>query len=163
MTAAVGEQPQGADTIYAGVVTRTIALAIDALIINAAALLVTAAVFLVESILSQANGQHPVLAVIGAVVFFIWVTGYFVVFWTTTGQTPGSRVMHIRVVREDGASVRRVRALARLGGMVISLPLFWGYLPILTNDRRRGVPDVRGGTVVIVTGDGPNGAVATLS
>ncbi len=91
------------------------------------------------------------------------MTGYFVVFWTTTGQTPGSRVMRIRVLREDGDHLRWFRALVRLGGMVISLPLFWGYLPILTSTRRRGVPDVLAGTVVVVTGDGPDGLAGKLS
>ena len=39
---------------------------------------------------------------------------------------------------------------ANQAGMVISLPLIWGYLPILTSARRRGVCDVIAGTVVTV-------------
>ena len=63
--------------------------------------------------------------------------------------------MHIRVVRSDGRRVRPRHALIRLGAMAISLPLFWGYLPILTSARRRGVPDVVAGTVVVVA-DAPD-------
>ena len=39
-----------------------------------------------------------VFAAAGAVAFLVhWMAGYFVVFWSTTGQTPGSRLMQIRV------------------------------------------------------------------
>ena len=34
--------------------------------------------------------------------------------------------------------------------MVISLPFFWGYLPVLTNARRRAAFDVLARTVVTV-------------
>ncbi|MFL5911347.1 MAG: RDD family protein, partial [Gaiellaceae bacterium] len=64
---------------------------------------------------------------------------------------PGSRVMRIRVVRANGSQLRPRHALARLVGMLVSLPLFWGYLPILVTDRRRGVFDAMAGTVVVTT------------
>jgi hypothetical protein len=38
----------------------------------------------------------------------------------------------------------------RLAGMVISLPLFWGYLPILVSARRRAVFDVMARSIVTV-------------
>jgi uncharacterized RDD family membrane protein YckC len=94
--------------------------------------------------------HHPVATALGAVLFAIWLIAYFLVFWTTTGQTPGSRVMQIRVVRVDGTRLRPRHALARLAGMALSLPLVWGYLPILTSARRRGVCDAIAGTVVTV-------------
>jgi uncharacterized RDD family membrane protein YckC len=58
--------------------------------------------------------------------------------------------MRVRVTRSDGTGLKPRHALARLAGMVISLPLFWGYLPILSGGRRRGVFDVLAGTVVVV-------------
>jgi uncharacterized RDD family membrane protein YckC len=74
-----------------------------------------------------------------------------VTFGSTTGQTHGNRVMHIRVVRaKDGAALRPWRALLRLIGLMLAvLPLFLGLLPILLTDRRRGLQDVIGGSVVI--------------
>jgi uncharacterized RDD family membrane protein YckC len=113
--------------VYAGLVTRAVAIVIDALLIDAAALAVT-----------------------GAVLFFVWVVSYFVTFWTTTGQTPGSRVMQIRLARVDGGHVGIVRALVRLAGMVVSLPFLWGYLPILWTARRRTAFDLVAGTAVTV-------------
>lgn len=139
-----------ADVEYAGLVTRAIAITIDALLINAAALAVTGAVFLLESLFSIPQKHNKAVAVIGTVVFVIWLVSYFAVFWTTTGQTPGSRVMHIRVTRTNGDRLRPRGALVRLAGMAISLPFFWGYLPVLTNPRRRAAFDVLARTVVTV-------------
>ena len=133
---------------YAGLVTRTIALAIDALLINVAALAVAAALLLVFSVFAVSSEQHPVAVVIEGVLYVVWVVCYFGAFWTTTGQTPGNRVMHIRVTRADGTCLRPRHALVRLAGMLISMPLLWGYLPILTSTRRRGAFDVAAGTVV---------------
>jgi uncharacterized RDD family membrane protein YckC len=147
---------QDPDTTYAGLVTRVIALALDALLIDAAALLVTGAVLVVISVFSvSGKHSHPVLVVAGSVLFVVWVISYFAVFWTTTGQTVGNRVMQIRVVRSDGARLKPRHALVRLAGMVISLPLFWGYIPILTSARRRGVFDLMADTVVTVVRSSP--------
>jgi uncharacterized RDD family membrane protein YckC len=86
---------------------------------------------------------------VGGVLFVIWTLVYFTTFWTTTGQTPGSRAMRIRVVRADGSRLRPRHALVRLVGMVVGLFLLLGYLPILVTDRRRGLHDVMAGTVVV--------------
>jgi uncharacterized RDD family membrane protein YckC len=145
------ENRDDATIAYAGLVTRTIALVLDALLIDGIALAVTGAVLVVRSVFGIAGKHHEVEAVVGAVLFVLWVISYFVVFWSTTGQTPGNGVMHIRVIRSDGQRLRPYRGLIRLGAMVVSLPLFWGYLPILASARRRGVPDALAGTVVVVT------------
>ncbi len=144
-------RPGGESAVaYAGLVTRAIAIVIDAALINVAALAVTGAVLLVESVFSLSHKHHGIAAALAIALFVVWVVSYFVVFWTTTGQTPGSRVMQIRVTRTDGSRLGLIASLVRLGGMVISLPLFWGYLPILWSPRRRAIADVLARTVVIV-------------
>ena len=110
---------------YVGLVTRAIAIVIDAVVINVVALVVTGAVLVVRSVFSLTGKHHgTVTAVIAASAFAIWVISYFAVFWTTTGQTPGSRLMHIRVVRPDGTRLHPRHALIRLAWMVVSLPLW---------------------------------------
>jgi uncharacterized RDD family membrane protein YckC len=147
----VGAHDDPAAPSYAGFVTRAIALTLDAALIDVVALAVTGAALLVASAFSVSSGKHHhVVTVIGAGLFVIWMIAYFIAFWTTTGQTPGSRVMQIRVTRVNGTRLRPRHALMRLAGMVVSLPFAWGYLPILTSARRRGVCDVIGGTVVTV-------------
>ncbi|MGA9856753.1 MAG: RDD family protein [Solirubrobacteraceae bacterium] len=137
---------------YGGMVTRAIAIVIDALLINAAAIAVSGAVLLLRSIFKFPNGHHGLAVTIGSVLFAAWVVGYFVLFWTTTGQTPGSRVMQIRVTGVDGTTrVGIRRALVRLVWMVLSIPFFWGYVPMLWTPRRRTMFDLVAGTVVVVT------------
>ena len=148
--------------VYSGLVTRAIAIVIDAVLINAVALAVTGAVLLLESTFGVSRGHHDLAVATGSVLFFVWVAGYFATFWTTTGQTPGSRVMQIRVTRPDGARLGLRRAFVRLAWMVLSLPFLWGYLPILWTPRRRTVFDLVAGTIVAVApsvpGIGPGGS-----
>ena len=144
-----GLRDETAPTPYIGLVTRGIAFALDALVINAIAVVVGAMVALVFSILPPAHVPDGVAVAIGAVAFALWLIGYFMVFWTTTGETPGNRVLGIRVVRQDGARLRPRHAIARLIGIVASAPLLLGFLPILVTERRRGLPDWVAGTVVV--------------
>ncbi len=142
--------PTPGPVAYAGLVTRMIAIVIDALLIDAAALAVTGAVLLLESLFGRWHNHDALAIVAGGVLFVVWVVSYFATFWTTTGQTPGSRVMQIRLTRADGGPVATGRALVRLAGMVLSLPLLWGYLPILWTARRRTAFDLLAGTVVTI-------------
>jgi uncharacterized RDD family membrane protein YckC len=136
---------------YEGLVTRAIAFAVDAALINLAAILVGLAVGLAASVLGTSAELDKALLAIGGVAFAIWTAAYFVTFWSTTGQTPGNRLMQIRVCRaDDGAAPRPFKALQRLIWLVLAaLPLFAGLLPILVDDRRRGLHDMLAGTVVV--------------
>ena len=136
---------------YQGLVTRGIAFTIDAVIVNVVAVVVAAAAALILSALSLPDSLDTVVVAGGAWAFLLWSAAYFVTFWSSTGQTPGNRVMHIRVVHaRDGTVLRPWRALLRLAGvMLAALPLFLGFLPILLNERRRGVHDMIAGSVVV--------------
>ena len=104
---------------------------------------------LVLSLFPLSHEARSAMVAIGGVLYAAWIVGYFVVFWTTTGETPGNRVMRIRVVCARGGTLRPFRALVRLAGMVISLPFLIGFLPVLVTERRRGLPDALAGTVVL--------------
>ena len=136
---------------YIGLVTRAIAFALDAALINLIAIVVAAAVGLGLSVLSVPDAVSIVAIVSGCVVFVAWTIGYFVTFWSTTGQTPGSRLLRIRVCRaDDGAVLRPGRSLLRLAGITLAaIPLGAGFLPILVDARRRGLQDMLAGTVVV--------------
>ena len=139
---------------YQGLVTRTLAFSLDAALITVTAVVVGAAAGLSLSVLSLPSGVESVLIAIGAVIGLLWSAVYFVTFWSTTGQTPGNRVLGIRVCRATDRSVLRpTRALARLGALLLAaLPLLAGFLPILFDDRRRGLHDMLAGTVVVGAG-----------
>jgi uncharacterized RDD family membrane protein YckC len=142
---------------YQGLVTRGIAFTIDAVVINLVAVVVAAAAALIVSALSLPDSLDKALVAAGAWLFLVWSAAYFVTFWSSTGQTPGNRVMQIRVVRAtDGTLLRPRRALLRLVGLMLAaLPLFLGFLPILLNQRRRGLQDWIGGSVVVGVAEAP--------
>ena len=83
--------------------------------------------------------------------FLAWSVGYFVTFWSTTGQTPGSRLMRITVrTADDGGVLGPRRAALRFAGLVLAaIPLGAGFVPILFDERRRGLQDMLAGTVVV--------------
>ena len=53
-------------------------------------------------------------------------------------------------MRRDGEALRPRKSLLRLGAMVLcAIPLFAGFLPILVDNRRRGLHDMIAGSVVV--------------
>ncbi len=139
---------------YIGFVTRFIAFSIDAAIINGLAILVAAAVAQILNLLPDSDVRDDVAVVVGAIAFGVWAIGYFVAFWTGTGETPGNRLLRIAVRRADGTPLRPRHALVRLVGVVLSAPLLIGFWPILVTDRRRGLHDWMAGTVVVTSAEG---------
>ena len=148
---------------YAGLVTRSIAFAIDVAIVEAVAALVGVTIGLGLSILSISSLVETIVGVILALAWVIWSAGYFVFFWSTTGQTPGNRIMGIRVLDARGRGpLKPRRAALRVVGLVLAaIPLFAGYLMMLWDDRARCFQDRLARTVVIYTeaGKPPKGAV----
>ena len=136
---------------YAGMMTRTIAYVLDAAAINLVALLAGVAAALALSIFHLSNALESAVAATLAVVYVLWAIGYFVAFWSTTGQTPGSRVMRIRVVDAHGAPrLKPRRAVVRVAGLVLAtIPLFAGFLIMLWDRRRRCLQDRLARTVVV--------------
>lgn len=88
---------------------------------------------------------------------FVLFSSYFVVFeWLWNGQTPGKRLMKLRVIREDGRPLTLweaiVRNLLRIAdaapGFVI--PVYSvGLITIFLNARDQRLGDIFAGTVVI--------------
>jgi uncharacterized RDD family membrane protein YckC len=134
---------------YAGVATRGVALAIDCALSQGIFVVGAALAGLVGSLVGEVRPGWivPTALTVG---WAVTVATYFVAFWTTTGQTPGMRLMHVRVVARDGTLLRPGRALVRLAGLLLAIvPLFAGFLPALVDDRRRALPDLLAATVVV--------------
>jgi uncharacterized RDD family membrane protein YckC len=144
---------------YAGLATRLLAFVADVLFIDVAAWLVAGLVVVAASVFGLSQDVQKVLIAGGAVIGALWAAGYFMFFWSTTGQTPGNRIMRIRVKRDDGdAPISVGHALARVAGLVVSaLLLFIPFLLILVDDRRRGLHDRMGRSVVVYVPRLPRG------
>jgi uncharacterized RDD family membrane protein YckC len=140
-----------APPVYAGIVTRAIAFAVDAAIVNGTGVLVGLVVGLGISTLNLPDTVDAILVAIGGVVFVAWTVGYFVTFWSATGQTPGNRLLGIRVRRSGADEPLRPRwALVRFCGLFLAaLPLLLGFAPILVDGRRRGLQDFVARSVVV--------------
>jgi uncharacterized RDD family membrane protein YckC len=147
--------PAAAPPRYTGLVTRAIALAIDAAVINLAAAVVGVVVALCMSVLHAGGDTEDFVTAVSAVVYLVWWGAYFVSFWSTTGQTPGAHVMRFRVHdRASGRIPGLGRSLVRLAGLVLAaIPLCAGFVPILFDAKRRGLQDFLAHTVVTDTDD----------
>lgn len=141
---------------YAGFVTRTVALAMDAAVLTVGFAVASGVVGLILSLFSAVDVSSPgaVLGVTSG--WTLVVISYFILFWTLAGATPGMRVMRMRVVDARGEPPRLGRAVLRLVGAVLAaLPLFAGYLLVLVDDRRRTLQDMIAGTVVVYATGAP--------
>ena len=94
--AAVSEHPSASEQAppvapsYQGLVTRAISFTVDAAIINLVAIAVAGGVALALSVLQFPSSLDPVLIALGGAAYVLWSMGYFVVFWSSTGETPGN-------------------------------------------------------------------------
>jgi uncharacterized RDD family membrane protein YckC len=130
-----------------GAVTRSIAWIADAVVLNLVAVLVGVGIALITSIVPIWHGHRTLAQAVAGTVYVVWCAAYFVVFWATTGQTPGARLMQIRLTGPDGERVRVPRACLRWLGMQLAiLPLFAGYAPLIFG--RRPLPDWMAHTLV---------------
>ena len=133
---------------YVGLMARMISWAVDFLLINVAAIITGLGVALVVAIFPITKNLQPLFAAIAGAVYVVWTATYFVAFWSVTGQTPGSRLMQVRLVTANGEKVKPVGALVRWIAMNLAMaPLPWGYVPIPF--ERLGFPDWLAHTRVI--------------
>jgi uncharacterized RDD family membrane protein YckC len=146
----------GARVPYAGLATRALALAIDVAIAQAIVFAGGAVLALVASLVGDLKLDTTLGRVLAASAWAVTVGAYFVTFWSTVGQTPGMRIMDVRVTMAGGEPPSVGRSLVRLIGLVLAIvPLFTGFLPVLVDDRRRGLHDFLAGTVVLHGGMEP--------
>lgn len=138
-------QPTGG---YAGVVTRAVALGVDAVTINVIAVLAGAAIGALLSLFGHKGSFDLGTVLAGGLAWALWSGAYFVAFWTFAGQTPGDRLLGIRVVVPGGQLTIRRSSLRFLGLLACIAPFFAGFIPVLFDDRRRGPHDRIAGTVV---------------
>ncbi|MFT3744226.1 MAG: RDD family protein [Pyrinomonadaceae bacterium] len=104
------------------------------------------------------------------IVLFLIFAGYFIVFeWLWNGQTPGKKLLKLRVIRDDGRPLTLWEAIARnllrIGDAVpgFILPIYSiGLIVIFLSSRDQRLGDIFAGTVVIRerTDDAPTFAEA---
>ena len=105
--------------------------------------------------LGSSVSQMPnwLLAAVIILVFVLW-SGYFAIFeWLWNGQTPGKRMLRLRVIREDGRPVTVWEAAARNLLRVFDMMPFpfysIGLVSVFMSGRDQRVGDFVAGTVVV--------------
>ena len=135
---------------FAGLATRAVGFAVDVVLVSVLIGIASGLAALIRYVFDL----HPgVLA--GALLgtgAFLLAGAYFVVFWSGAGRTPGMHLIGIRVRGRDGRPPSFGRAILRALAMAFSIAfVFLGYLPVLFDGRRRGLPDLVAGTEVVYT------------
>jgi uncharacterized RDD family membrane protein YckC len=140
---------------YAGFASRLVAFVIDRLIVG---VITAVIVFMAEFAMNAFNvnewlGLDQLAVSLTAILFAAVVVSvdflYTVGLWMLAGQTPGKRVMGVRIVRSDGERVRWRNAIVRWVCYWLSAILFLGFLWVLVDNRRQGFHDKLGRTIVI--------------
>jgi uncharacterized RDD family membrane protein YckC len=138
---------------FAGAAGRLVAYLIDGFVAG----VVVFVVFMVLTVIAAASSSAGADTLAGltwlvmAIATFGIMLLYFPYFWQRSGQTPGMKVMRIRVVRDaDGGPVTWGPAIIRLIGYWVSSAVFYiGFIWILVDKRKRGWHDLMAGTCVV--------------
>src|SRR5258708_22366825 len=140
--------------------------AIQAVVMIVLFVALSAGLATVAAFLSFGNSNATATLVLALFVLalFIVANGYFILFeilWN--GQTPGKRMVGLRVIRENGYPMRPIDAVIRnLVRLVDWLPGAYGIgvLTLLMNERPKQLGDFASGTIVVR--EGARGAAAIL-
>jgi uncharacterized RDD family membrane protein YckC len=140
-----------AETNQVGLVTRAVAAAIDLALVSAALSIGSG---VLASVVPAISGGSDGLSIWGVLTFglvgFVIGGALFVAFWSLVGQTPGMRLLSIRLDVNGSREVGSRRALERLLAIPLALlPLGLGFLAILVSPTRRGWHDRIAGTAVV--------------
>jgi len=129
---------------FAGPGERLVGYIVDTIIISVAVLIL----FIIAGVLVA---TLPILSIVPFLAIPIISLVYFPYFWAKSGQTPGQKMMGIKVVRDaDGGPVTMGSAILRLLGYWVSGLVFYiGYIWIFIDKRKRGWFDLIAGTVVV--------------
>ncbi len=144
----------------AGLGSRFLALVVDILIQTATYFLLAVVIAIVFSIpaaqrhLGSMGETAQKWFVAGIIfIFFLLYGGYFSLFETfQNGQTPGKRVMKIRVIKDSGRQITFFEALARNLLRVVDMmpgPYLVGVVSIMVSRQNKRLGDLVADTIVV--------------
>jgi uncharacterized RDD family membrane protein YckC len=146
------ETPEQIELAYdiAGIGSRFLAAIIDSALIILAEVVLFLAIAQVASILQFADS---VWLAIGATLGFVILWGYYIAFELTwNGQSPGKRLIGLRVVTEGGRPMTVLGSIIRnLIRIIDFLPLLYGIgvIAMFIDGRARRLGDLAAGMLVV--------------
>lgn len=152
------DTPENIEFAYdvAGIGSRFLAAIIDTLLIIIAEVVVlfaAGALANATGVFEQLNAAESVIAALAGLAAFIILWGYYIVFelvWS--GQSPGKRLIGLRVVRDGGRPITFLAsAIRNLIRLVDFLPALYGVgvVTMFIDKRSRRLGDLAGGTLVV--------------
>jgi uncharacterized RDD family membrane protein YckC len=144
----------------AGLVTRALAVGLDAVILNGIFIVISAVIALVASLISSGGAELSTSEIALGVTGWIVAWGcYLLFFWSLSGQTPGMRFLAISLDAQGLRQIGLRRALRRLVGLGLAIiPFCAGFLGVLFSERRRGLQDRIADTEVLYVEGRPRAA-----
>lgn len=141
----------------AGIGSRFLAAVVDTTLIALLLLVTNFLLLTIASAASPAGGPTGdaaawLIAVLGLVSFFV-LWGYYIFFemlWN--GQSPGKRLVGLRVIRSDGSPIGVVESIVRnLIRIVDFLPLYYGIgvVVMFVSQRAQRLGDLAASTLVV--------------
>jgi uncharacterized RDD family membrane protein YckC len=128
-------------------------MAIDTLIEAVAAGVMVLTTLLIVAWLPRRSPSAPWIGASALVLFFFVYYGYFVLFESTwNGQTPGKRIIRIRVIKDDGRPIGAIESVGRnLLRIVDQLPFLYaiGIASVLLSNKSKRLGDFVAGTMVV--------------
>jgi uncharacterized RDD family membrane protein YckC len=122
------------DTQLADLGTRLVAIFVDGIILS-----------MITGLIFGTTGDGAWL------ITFVMTLAYNWFFWTQwQGQTPGKRLVGIRIIKTDGSRITSTDALIRATGYYVNtMFLSIGWLWALFDEQKRGWHDMFAGTIVV--------------
>lgn len=134
----------------AGIGNRFAAMVVDYLFIAILTTIIYLIAAIVGFIIKEAFGDISgyLLAIVAVAIFFLDFNGYFILFeYFWSGQTPGKRLLGIRVIRENGQPVGFLEVFIR--NIIRIVDLILGPYFILFSKKEKRFGDYAIGTIVI--------------
>jgi uncharacterized RDD family membrane protein YckC len=142
-------QPEERVVTVIGFGRRLVAYLIDAAILWVIAFCLS---FGIMGLAASGGGQEAASgdSVALQCVSMLVAVAYFVIFWATSGQTPGKMAMGIKVIGADGTPVTWGQAILRYIGYIISgIVAALGFIWIAFDSKRQGWHDKIAKTYVV--------------
>lgn len=143
---------------YASFGKRFLANLVDSLILGTVFFLINFVLGMVGSIVAGPKGGwgspsllNPALLSLNYVLTSLLEVGYFVYFIGRWGQTPGKKVLNIKVIRLDDQPIGYLNAFLReiVGKLLSSIVFLLGYFWMIWDKKKQTWHDKIAGTVVI--------------
>src|SRR6202163_1126970 len=140
----------------AGIGSRGAATLVDTAVQALALMVVLIGLTAALAVSDAGPGTSALVIAFFALAIFLVTSGYYILFeilWS--GQTPGKRLVGVRVIRENGYPIRPIDAVIRNVVRIVDwLPFIYGVgvLTMLLNKRARRLGDFASGTIVVREG-----------